>query len=99
MRIISRKKIKEFYEQPGFSDAKGPLESWLHETKNAEWRSPADIKRRYPSASLIKDNRVIFNIGGNKYRLVARINYPYKIVYIRFIGTHKEYDRINAEDI
>lgn len=99
MRIISRKKIKEFYEQPGFSDAKGPLESWFHETKNAEWESPADIKHRYPSASFIKDNRVVFNIGGNKYRLVARINYPYKIVYIRFIGTHKEYDRINAEEI
>lgn len=80
-------------------DAKEPLEAWYHETKKAKWESWADIKEKYSSASILKGSRVVFNISGNKYRLVVKINFPARIVYIRFIGTHKEYDKINAEVI
>ncbi|MFZ7113098.1 MAG: type II toxin-antitoxin system HigB family toxin [Desulfatiglandales bacterium] len=99
MHIISRKKLKEFYKRPEHKDAEGPLETWWYEAKKAEWKSPADIKARYGSASILNSNRVVFNIGGNKYRLVVKINYPIKRVFIRFIGTHKEYDKIDAEVI
>lgn len=98
MHVISRKKLIAFYEQPGQGDAKGPLEAWYYEARNAQWGSPADIKERYRSASIIGDNRVVFNIAGNKYRLIVRINYASKTVFVRFIGTHKEYDKINAEE-
>ncbi len=99
MHIISRKTIKEFYGRPGCNDAKAPLDAWFYETKSADWQSPADIKAKYRSASFLKDNRVVFGIGGNKYRLVVKINYPIKTVFVRFVGTHKEYDRIDAEVI
>jgi mRNA interferase HigB len=99
MHIISRKKLRDFYQRPDFLDAKVPLESWFHEAKNSYWQSPADIKDKYRSASFLKNNRVVFNIGGNRYRLVVMVNYSLKIVFIRFVGTHKEYDRIDAEEI
>jgi mRNA interferase HigB len=99
MHVVSRKTLKEFYQQAGNDDAKAPLEAWFHEARNATWESPADIKLRYPSASFLKDNRVVFNIGGNKYRLIVKLNYSFKTIFIRFVGTHKEYDRINAEVI
>lgn len=97
MRIISIKSLKEFWER--HPQSRAPLSSWYYETKRAAWISPQDIKTLYRSADIIKDNRIIFNIGGNKYRLIVKINYSYKIVYIRFIGTHKEYDQINPESI
>ena len=99
MRIIARKALKEFYQRPDCLGAKGPLEAWYYETKKAEWKSSMDIKEKYSSASILKGSRVVFNIGGNKYRLVVKINFPAQIVFIRFIGTHKEYDQINAEEI
>jgi mRNA interferase HigB len=99
MRIIARKALKEFYRRPNCLDAKEPLEAWYYETKKAKWESWRDIKEKYSSASILKGSRVVFNIGGNKYRLVVQINFPAQIVYIRFIGTHKEYDQINAEVI
>ena len=99
MRIIARKALKEFYRRPDCLNAKEPLEAWYYETKKAEWESWRDIKEKYSSASILKGSRVVFNIGGNKYRLVVKINFPAQIVYIRFIGTHKEYDQINAEVI
>lgn len=99
MHVISRKTLKEFYEQPAHRDAEGPLKVWFHEAKRADWKTPTDIKALYRSADILKGNRVVFNIGGNKYRLVVKINYPTKTVFIRFIGTHKEYDRIDAEVI
>jgi mRNA interferase HigB len=98
MHIISRKTLVDFYNR-GHADAKGPLEAWYYEAKQAEWDSPDDIKQHYSTASILKDNRVVFNISGNKYRLVVRINYHSKTVFIRFIGTHQEYDKINAEEI
>jgi len=99
MRIISRKTLVEFYNQESYRDAKNPLDVWFHETKKSKWKSWTDIKKKYRSASVLKDKRIVFNISGNKYRLVVDINYPTQIVYIRFVGTHKEYDKINAEVI
>ncbi|HQS51845.1 MAG TPA: type II toxin-antitoxin system HigB family toxin, partial [Daejeonella sp.] len=72
---------------------------WFRETSNIEWESPGDLKSEYPSASFLHDNRVVFNIKGNKYRLIVRINYDYQMVWIRFIGTHAEYDKIDATRI
>jgi len=89
----------EFYQREGCKDAKGPLDVWWHEAKRAKWKTWTDIKEQYRSASVLKDNRVVFNIGGNKYRLVVRINFMTQVVYIRFVGTHKEYDKINAEEV
>jgi len=99
MHIIKQKILVEFFQQPGYQDAKGPLEAWYYEAKRALWASPADVKVQYGSASILKDNRVVFNIAGNKYRLVVRINYDSKTVFVRFIGTHREYDKIDAEVI
>jgi len=74
MHVIKRKILVEFFQQPGCQDAKGPLEAWYYEANHAQWASPADVKAQYGSASILKDNRVVFNIAGNKYRLVVRIN-------------------------
>lgn len=99
MRVIARSTLKEFYETPNYGDSKDSLEAWYHEAKRASWNSWEDIKEKYGSASILKNNRVVFNIHGNKYRLVVRINYEAQVIYIRFIGTHKDYDNINAEEI
>lgn len=95
MRVISKKKLKQFWEV--HLDAEDFLRAWYAEAKNAAWRNPAIIKDQYRSASILKGSRVVFNICGNKYRLVVKINYPYSVVYVRFVGTHKEYDAIDAE--
>lgn len=97
VRVISKKKLVEFYKK--HAETKGPLEAWYHEVKKENWTNYMDVKNKYRSSSPIKGNRVVFNIKGNKYRLVVKINYESKIIYIRFIGTHKEYDKINAEEI
>ena len=97
MRIIARRTLKEFWEK--HTDSEQQLKSWYHDAKNSEWKSPSDIKKLYPSGSFLSDNRVVFNIKGNHYRLIVKINYDLKIVYIRFIGTHKEYDKIDASII
>ena len=97
MRIIAKKILREFWER--YPDCKQQLKAWFQETDKAEWRNPKDIKREYPSASILADNRVVFNIKGNHYRLVVKINYDYQMVWIRFIGTHAEYDKIDATKI
>lgn len=97
MRIIKIKTLREFWQrQP---DAEEPLLAWYREAKAADWDEPARIKEKYSSASILKNRRVVFNVHGNKYRLIVKINYKYRVVYIRFIGTHKEYNEINAEEI
>ena len=95
MRVISRKSLKEFATR--FPDAEARLDAWFYETKKARWHTPADIKGKYQSASILKNSRVVFNICGNKYRLIVSINYRCGIVFIRFVGTHEDYDKINAE--
>ncbi len=89
--------MREFWEK--HSDSEQQLKSWFQETSNAEWNSPNDIKIEYPSASILSNNRGVFNIKGNKYRLIVRINYDYKMAWIRFVGTHAEYDKIDANKI
>jgi mRNA interferase HigB len=91
MRVISRRRLREFWEA-GHADAEGPLRAWYHEAKSAAWSSPQEIKTRYPSASILPLDRVVFNIKGNTYRLVAVVKYRTKTIYIRFVGTHAEYD-------
>lgn len=100
MRIIAKRTIRQFWEShPRGRDAKTPLQVWYSTVEDADWASPADVKASYGDASILKDSRVVFNIGGNKFRLVVWINYPYRVVYIRFVGTHDEYDHIDAETI
>jgi mRNA interferase HigB len=97
MRVIAVKTLKTFWER--YPDAEGPLRAWFTEARRANWRGPHDIKNAYRTASLIRNNRVVFNIKGNSYRLIVVIKYEFKIVYIRFVGTHAAYDRVNAEEI
>ncbi len=97
MRIIAKKTLREFWEL--HPDAKEPLLAWYREVQQEDWDRPAKVKEKYRSASIVGDNRVVFNIKGNDYRLVVKINYPYRIVYIRFVGTHAEYDRIDVEEV
>jgi mRNA interferase HigB len=94
VRVISRKTLRDFYER--HAAAKAPLESWFHETKAAVWKSPNDILARFPSADFLPGNRVVFDIAGNHYRLIARIHYNTGIVFVRFVGTHSAYERIDA---
>jgi mRNA interferase HigB len=97
MRIISKKILVDFYEK--HPDAKSAIESWHAEAKEAVWNTFIDIKKMYSAASPIKNNRCVFNICGNKYRLVTKIEFRIGIIFIRFIGTHDEYDKLNAEEI
>ena len=84
---------------PSYLDAKEPTLAWYRHALKANWASPADVKAAFAKASILKDGRVVFNIAGNKYRLVVWINYAYRVVYIRFIGTHAQYDQIDAQTI
>ena len=97
MRVIALKTLRDFWErQP---DAQQALQAWYHDARHAEWKTPADIKAVYRNASIVGNNRVVFNIKGNQYRLIVAIQYQFGIVYIRFIGTHREYDKIDAATI
>jgi mRNA interferase HigB len=94
VRIIAKKTLRDFWQI--HTDCEQPLKSWYKETSEVTWTSPQDIKNRYPSASFLPENRVVFNIKGNKYRLIVKVNYDYSLIWIRFIGTHAAYDKINA---
>lgn len=85
--------------RPGVADAREPIQAWYRHTLHADWASPADVKADLRHASILRDGRVVFNLGGNKYRLVVWINYRFRVVYVRFIGTHAEYDKIDAQTI
>ena len=97
MRIISRRMLRDFWEK--HPDAALPLKTWFHDVERADWGAPADIKAVYQNASIIANNRVVFNIKGNHYRLVVVVVYQHGVVYIRFVGTHEAYDRIDAATI
>ncbi len=99
MRIISKKTLKNFYEQSKYSDSKSALESWYKEALRLDWNNPNEVKEMYGSASIIGNEKVVFNISGNKYRLIVTINYYARIVFIKFIGTHKQYDKINIKEL
>ncbi len=97
MRVIARSTLHDFVRR--YPDTKSRLDAWYAETKHENWKSPDDLKRRFPGCRIVGKDRAIFNIMRNNYRLVVKINYTTGIVYIRFIGTHKEYDKINVEEI
>jgi mRNA interferase HigB len=97
LRIIAKKILRDFWEL--HPDSEQQLKAWYQETSKAKWESPNQIKLEYPPASFLADNRVVFNIKGNHYRLIVKINYDYQMIWIRFVGTHSEYDKINAKTI
>jgi mRNA interferase HigB len=100
MRVIALSTLKAFLNRSSaYADAREPLMAWYRQVGQADWTSPADVKRDLRSASILKDGRAVFNIAGNKYRVVVWINYPYRVVYIRFIGTHRQYDSIDAQRV
>ena len=100
MRIIAKRTLRTFWEKSrGYADARRALEDWHAQVRKADWAAPADVKGMYGDASILKGSRVVFNICGNKYRLIAKINFPYRVVYIRFVGTHREYDQVDAETV
>lgn len=97
MRVIAKRALRAFWENPEYADAEQPLKTWHSEARRADWKTPQEIKHQFRHASFLKGNRVVFNIAGNKYRLVVKVNYAYGIAYVRFVGTHKQYDAIDAE--
>jgi mRNA interferase HigB len=97
LRVIAKKVLRDFWEV--HTDCEQQLKSWFKETCKAEWKNSNEIKAAYPSASILSDNRVVFNIKGNNYRLIVKINFEYEMVWVRFIGTHSAYDKINANTI
>jgi mRNA interferase HigB len=100
MRVIALSTLKKFWEnKPEYEDAKAASLAWYRHALKADWANPAHVKSDFGNSSVLRDGRVVFNIAGNKYRLVTWINYPYRVVYIRFIGTHVQYDAIDAQTI
>lgn len=97
MRVIAISTLRQFWEK--HPDAEQPIKAWTDEANQAHWSQPSDIKAQYRSASVLKDRRVVFNIKGNDYRLIVAIAYRLSIVYVKFIGTHAEYDKIDAETV
>ncbi|MFH1117674.1 MAG: type II toxin-antitoxin system HigB family toxin [Pseudomonadota bacterium] len=97
MRVYSKSTLRDFWER--HPDAEQPLKTWYAMAKAAEWNSPAEVKQRYADVSIVHNNRLIFNIKGNDYRVVAAVHYDKQRVFVRFVGTHREYDRIDAETI
>ncbi|MDH3600823.1 MAG: type II toxin-antitoxin system HigB family toxin [Candidatus Tectomicrobia bacterium] len=97
MQIMAKRTLLEFWDK--YPDAEQPLRTWRQTTELAAWETPADVKSYYGHASIFANNRVCFNIAGNKYRLIVKIEYKFSIVYIRFVGTHVEYDAVDAETV
>ena len=97
MRIISRKALREFWEK--YPDVRQSLQAWYADVKRAEWKTPSDLKEVYRNVSIVGNNRAVFNIKGNRYRIVIAIQYEFGIVYIRFVGTHAEYNKIDVTRI
>ena len=97
MRIMTRGRLIRFWSR--HPDAEQPLKAWHSEVTDSTWKNTADIRRHYGTADFVAGNRVIFNIGGNKYRLIAKINYPAQLVFICFLGTHREYDKVDAATV
>ena len=97
MRVIARRTLRDFWRR--HPDAEGPLKAWFAEVGDAAWKSMADIKRHYAAASIVDNERVVFNVGGNKYRLVVKLWFPGQAVWIKFIGTHRAYDQLDVKKL
>lgn len=96
MHIVAQRNLEKFWQQPKGKAAEGALRAWHAETKTANWMSPQEVKNQYANASVIANNRIVFNIKGNDYRLIVAIAYKMQFVYVKFIGTHAEYDKVDA---
>lgn len=99
MRVIAKRTLREFWERNGHGDAQRPLIEWHNLMINASWLSPQALKAEIGTASIIKAGRVVFNVAGDKYRLVVAIDYNHQIAWVKFIGTHAQYDQIDVETI
>lgn len=99
MRVIAISTLKKFWEVTEYADAEQHLRAWFAEAKKANWKNSNEVKKQFRNASIIGNNRIVFNIKGNKYRLIVAADYSYKIIFIRFIGTHAEYDKVDAKEI
>jgi mRNA interferase HigB len=99
VRVIAVGTLKRFVRVSAHGDAQQPLMAWYRQVRSADWASPAEVKRDIRTASILRDGRAVFNVAGNKYRIVVWINYPYRVVYVRFVGTHRQYDAIDAQTI
>jgi len=101
VRIIKRRTLIEYWSSPAYREARRDLEAWYDNVKGKEcdWAGPQDVRNEYVTASIVGDDRVVFNIRGNRFRLVVRIFYPRRTVYIRWFGTHAEYDRIDVTKV
>ncbi len=97
MRIVAKRTLREYWEAEPRSEQ--PLKSWFAVAAKSDWASPAEIKAKYGSASIVGPDRVVFNIGGNRYRLIVRFDYDRRIGFVRFVGTHREYDRVDAATV
>lgn len=97
MKVIAVGTLRDFWAR--HPDAEQPLKAWYDEAKHAVWRAPQDVRHRYASASFVGHNRVVFNIKGNDYRLIVAVAYRFQAIYIKFIGTHTEYDRVDAATV
>ena len=99
MRVIAKRTLREFWEsEPKYADSRSPLEAWHDEAIHADWKTPQEIKAQYRSASILKNNRVVFNIAGNKYRLIVAMDYQRQACFVKFVGPHQQYDAIDAEE-
>jgi mRNA interferase HigB len=100
MRVIAKRTLRQFWQSsPRYGDVQGPIEAWHAEASKASWRTPQEVKAQFRSASVLKGGRVVFNIAGNKYRLVVALDYGRQACFVKFIGTHEQYDRIEAETV
>jgi len=99
LRVFTRRALTDFWEQPGRADAEAPLRAWFAEVERARWQSFADIRKSYRTADYVGNDRVVFNIGGNKYRLIVMVKFSVGAVYVRFVGTHAEYDKVDATKV
>ena len=99
MRIIAFRTLREFFERPEYADSEVSLRAWYYDAKTAEWKNSNELKDQYKNASVVGEGRVVFNIKGNDYRLVVAIDYEFQVIFIRFIGTHNQYDKIDVKTI
>jgi mRNA interferase HigB len=99
VRIIAKSTLKAFWQKQLYKDSEHPLKEWYQEASKADWKSPNEVKTQFGNVSIIGNKRLVFNIAGNKYRLIVSVNFKYKCMYVCFVGTHRQYDEINAEEV
>ena len=99
MRIIAKSALVKFWQNQVYKDSEQPLKEWYQEVSKADWKSPNEVKAQFGNVSVIGNKRLVFNIAGNKYRLIVSVNFKYRCMYVCFLGTHKQYDKVNAEEV